>query len=919
MPQFPIDQEFDRTIPGIPGTEPVVEVELDPLASGMTENPDGSVDFVLEDPVETIPQLFDDNLAEFFEEALLSSLGGELFDDAERDREARKARDKKYEEGLKRTGLGDEAPGGASFEGASKTVHPVMAEACVDFAARAIKELFPPSGPVKTHIPFSPSEEKIARAERKRNFLNWQMTEQMQEYRAELEELLTQLPLGGSQYQKFWYMQKFRRPQSEFVPIDDIFLPYSATSFYTSPRVTHRQKITQTEFEQRVAEGLYRDISGTVGAMYPDQSASEKANDKIEGREEDAYNEDGLRAVLEMYVWQSFDDDQITLGESAPYIITIDEYTEKVLAVYRNWEEGDEKLEKLDWIVEWKFIPWRGAYAIGFPHLIGSLAGSATGALRALLDSAHINNMPSGVKLKASKVTGQNIDIQPTQIAEIEGPAGVDDIRKLVMGLPFNQPSPVLFQLLGWLTEAAKGVVRTADEQLANVGDRTPVGTTMALIEQGSTTYAAIHSRLHYSQRKALKILCRLNKNYLNEQEVIEDLGEQVIYRQDFMRNGDVIPVSDPSIFSESQRYAQQQGVLQMMQDQSVPWNKAEGYRRMLNLMRIDNPEALLQLPPKPVTRDPAEENMFVMTGKQPIAVFPEEDDLAHLAVHCQFMTNPMFGANPSFSQGILVPLMGHVKDHIAQYYVKLVHATAQVLSQGQQIQSPQQRDELVAQAERAASEAMQRDLGPVMQALGQVMQIIQQTAPKPPMDPATQVLLQTSMAEIKRKTDKDQADIQLKAKEILEIKPQLEHLTQQVEVQKNELDNRQKQATDLQKNSDDNHTKLILEKMRQEFKEQSERQDRMLEAVKIANEQRTASEGTSTADAGIAEALNNLAGNQAQLLQFFTELTKAQEKQPTIIPLNMSSGKSVKTVQIRKAADGSYQGMVVETPVNEE
>lgn len=915
MPQFPIDPEFDRAIPGIDGNTPAQEVELPELGSELIENDDGSVDFTInEQAVE--PQLFYDNLAEVFDESLLSTLGSELVNLTETDQKAREARDKKYEEGLKRTGLGDEAPGGANFAGASKTVHPVLAEACIDFAARAIKELFPPSGPVKTHIPFNQSDAKLEVAERKKNYLNWQLTEQMQEYRSEFEELLTQLPLGGSQYQKFWYDTRYNRPVSEFVPIDDIFLPYSATSFYTSPRITHRQKITRATYEERLDSGFYRDIGFVgVGSAYPDQSASETANDKIEGREEDAYNEDGLRAILEIYIWEEFDKDQITEGRSAPYIITVDEYTEKVLAIYRNWEEGDEKLEKLDWIVEWKFIPWRGAYAIGFPHLIGSLAGSATGALRALLDSAHINNMPSGVKLKASKITGQNVDIQPTQIAEIEGPAGVDDIRKLVMGLPFNQPSPVLLQLLGWLTDAAKGVVRTADEQLANIGDRTPVGTTMAMIEQGSTTYAAIHARLHYSQRKALKILCRLNKQYLDEQQSIEDLGEQVIYKQDFLRNSDIIPVSDPSIFSESQRYAQQQAVLQMMQDQTVPWNKQEGYRRMMKLMRIDNPDALLPSPPKPTSRDAADENMVVMTGKGPIAVFPDEDDLAHLKVHLGFMTSPIFGASPTFAQGILVPLMNHVKDHIAQYYVKLVHSTAQLISQGQQLQSPEQRDKLVEVASEAAAQYLNNDLGPITQALAQVMQTLQQTAPKPPMDPATQVLLQTSMAEIERKKMKDQADVTLKQKELLEIAPQLESLSRQVELQKNELDNKQKQATELQKNNDDNKTKMIIEQMREEFKQQAEAQKNELELLKIASQNRDSSNAEAENKA-IATAVDKLAESQAQMLQFFSELMKTQGQQPTSISVNMpeqKQGQKVKTVQIKKTSDGSYQGLVAE------
>jgi hypothetical protein len=436
----------------------------------------------------------------------------------------------------------------------------------------------------------------------------------------------------------------------------------------------------------------------------------------------------------------------------------------------------------------------------------------------------------------------------------------------------------------------------------------------MALIEQGSTTYAAIHARLHYSQRKALKIICRLNKQHLDERVVIEELGEQVVFRADFDHNSDVIPVSDPSIFSESQRYAQHQAVLQMMQDPSVPWHKPEAYRRMLKLLRIENVDALLPTPPKPISRDPAEENMYVMTGKQPISVFPDEDDIAHLKVHLGFMTSPLFGANPVYAQGILTPLMGHVKDHVAQYYIKLVHATAQAMSKGRPLQSAEQRDKLVGAASEQAAQHLNNDLGPIMQAMQQVMQTLQQTAPKPPMDPATQVLRETTMAEIERKKQVDQANIQLKQKEILEIKPQLEQLSQQVEIQKNELDNRQKQQTDLQKNNDDNETKKIIEQMREEFKTRESEQRNALEAVKVQMTAQPHDGGEK--DSAMSSAIENLANSQTQMLQFLSEMARSQGQQPTNISVNMPpepKGQKVKTVQIKKAPDGSYQGVVIE------
>jgi len=243
------------------------------------------------------------------------------------------------------------------------------------------------------------------------------------------------------------------------------------------------------------------------------------------------------------------------------YILMIDDHENAVVGLYRNWEEGDDTFTKLDWLVEFKFIPWRGAYAIGLPHLIGGLSAALTGALRALLDSAHINNAPTMLKLKGGKISGQSQSIDVTQVTEIEGAPGVDDVRKIAMPVPFNPPNQVLFALLGWLDSAAKGVVTTAEEKIADVNSQAPVGTTQALIEQGSAVFSSIHARLHDSQKRVLKILARLNRWYLDEQRKGEIVADLQIQKEDFKTNSDIIPVSDPHIFAETQRYAQIQAL----------------------------------------------------------------------------------------------------------------------------------------------------------------------------------------------------------------------------------------------------------------------------------------------------------------------------------------------------------------------
>lgn len=807
---------------------------------GLSENDDGSVD-ILDLEETSTNEDFMANLAEELSEHELDEISNELVEAVERDKEARAKRDEQYEEGLRRTGLGNDAPGGADFEGASEVVHPAMAEACVDFAARAIKELFPPQGPVKTALVGSANEAQLDRAERKRTFMNWQLTTQMPEYRSELEQLLTQLPLGGSQFQKFWHDDRFNRPVSEFVPIDDILLPYSAKSFYTAQRVTHVQHVTQQEFESRVKSGLYRDVANLVVApgIAPEKTRSAEANDKIEGKEEDAYNEDGLRDIYEIYCWTSIDDLNVEEGTVAPYIITIDAHSEKVLSIYRNWDELDEKHEKLDWMVEWKFIPWRGAYAIGFPQLIGSLTAGATGALRALLDAAHINNSASLVKLKGGRLSGSNTTVEQTGVSEIEGPAGIDDIRKLMMPLPFNPPSQILFQLLGWLTDAAKNVVSTTEDAISKAGDRTPVGTTQAMIEQGSSIYSAIHARLHESQKRALQILCRINGTWLSEEEEVEDLGKLIIRREDFVGSLDVIPVSDPAIFSEAQRYAQMQAIQQMQsqdaQDPSIPWNKVAIRRRALKQMRIDNVDELLPEAPKPVTSDPMTENLAAMRGQQAKAV-PQQDHLAHISGHMFYIMNPMILDNPLVPAQALMGVMSHIQEHLFLYQQKTVGQQTQLLLSQNPGMSP---DAAVASAINTTNAQLMQQFQQQISVLAELQQKIQAKMPPPPMPPEIQASIKIAEMENNRKTQLDQATFGLKQQEAaaqraleqaqlqleqmqqafdqalerqrLALVEQNDKLTAQVDLMNNRADNQQKQMTDLLKNRDDNETKMQI------------------------------------------------------------------------------------------------------------
>lgn len=768
MAEMPIPQDFDRNIDGITmNADGGAEVELDETPPDVEEMDDGSAVVTMDDykgPDEA-PDFYE-NMAETYDLREISTLASRYLDLIDKDKDARSERDKQYEEGIKRTGMGNDAPGGATFMGASKVVHPAMTEACIDFAARAIKELFPPDGPARTNILGDVTEEKTEVAERKRDYLNWQLTEQIEEFRDEQEQMLTQLPLGGSQFLKLYWDDKKKRPCAEFLPIDNVFLPFSAVSFYTAQRVTEVQDISTWEFTNRVDRGLYRDIDLIRSALEPDVSATEKANQKVEGKKYQD-NDDGLRRVFHIYTWLELEDDTHSKGESAPYILMIDKNDMEVIGLYRNWEEGDDTLTKLDWIIEFKFIPWRGAYAIGLAQLIGGLSAALTGSLRALLDSAHINNAATMLKLKGAKISGQSTQVEVTQVAEIEAGPGINDIRQVAMPMPFNAPSPVLFQLLGWLSSAAKGVITTSEEKIADVNANAPVGTTQALIEQGAAVFSAIHARLHASQARVLKVLQRINRWYLDEQKKGDIVADLSIQRSDFERNGDVIPVSDPHIFSETQRMAQTQAVLSLADKHPQLFDQRAVLSRALRQLKIPNIEELMPQYRKPVELNAADENAAMVMG-HPAVAYPRQDHIAHIKTHISFAQDPIFGANPIMAPAFIPAAIEHLKQHLMLWYTQSVRQYA--LKPAGLDKEKYEDSKLAADIDRVVAVATQHValdskevLAPYMQVIQQMVQEAQKYKPKPPMDAESQAILQASMAETQRRAAKDQADIQLK------------------------------------------------------------------------------------------------------------------------------------------------------------
>ena len=743
-----------------------VDVDLPDDTADILEMPDGSAVVSMETVGPEESRDFYANMAETMETYELDRIAMRYIDLLEKDKNAREDRDKQYEEGIRRTGLGKDAPGGANFMGASRAVHPIMAEGCVDFASRAIKEMFPPDGPVRTKIIGEVDDLKQQRAERKRDFLNWQITEQIEEFRDEQEQMLTQLPLGGSQYIKVWYDEQQKRPMIEFLPIDRVILPFAASNFYTAQRAAEVHEITEWEYKRRVSTGMYIDGFSFTSSIEPEQTKSQKANDKIEGK---AFqdNEDGLRKVFHIYTYLEFEDDKHSGAEMAPYIMMVDEQSSKVIGLYRNWEDGDNTMTKLDWIVEFKFIPWRGAFAIGLPHLIGGLSAALTGALRALLDSAHINNAATMLKLKGAKLSGQTQQVEVTQVAEIEGAPGVDDIRKIAMPMPFNPPSPVLFQLLGWLSTAAKGVVTTSEEKIADITSNAPVGTTQALIEQGAAVYSAIHARLHKSQERLIKILCRLNRWHFDEMrkgDIVEDMN---IQRDDFNRNTDVIPVSDPHIFSETQRMAQMQSVLLRSDKNPDLYDAKAVEERFLKQLKIPNVSELLRNVPAPEQRTLADENAAMSIG-QPAYAYLQQDHIAHIQGHLMFGLDPSFGSNPFIAPQFTHNAIEHIKQHMTLWYLNRMNGYVANLRGGKPVSNYDNPkltaiiDQLYASVGQHVALDSKEVFSQILPQIQQLQQIAQQYAPAAVLPPDAQVVKDTSMAETKRKEAKDQQDMQL-------------------------------------------------------------------------------------------------------------------------------------------------------------
>jgi len=623
------------------------------------------------DFVEEISTEFDSNLAEIIDEDELDKKASYLIKYFDADRSARSEWEERYKNGLKTLdpdgGLQEDEEERAT-RGLSTVVHPLIAEAATQFNARAIAELYPAGGPVKTTIVGEPDEATEEQARRVKDFMNYQITQEMPEYFPDLDQMLFQLPLVGQTFKKVWWDANLERQCSKFVKAEDFVVAPESTDLFTSPRYTQLIRIPKNDYNRYVEAGWYLPTKFSGDGIDPSGSTTED----IEGVNPYGDDEqDAVMTLLEMHVYEAFegldgieDEDQENLV-MLPYVITIDYDSEKIVSVRRNWREDDEKKKRRDWFVSYKFLPGVGFYGFGLYHMIGGLGKAATGSLRALLDSAAFANMQGGFKLKG-RVSGGEIDVNPGEFVDLD--ATVDDVNKAIMPLPFKEPSSTLFQLMGFIVESGQRFASTADMNVGDVNPNAPVGSTVALIEQGSKAFSAIHKRLHYSQGQEFKLLAQVNADNLPESFQFAVSGTtQTIYAADFSERIDIIPVSDPNIFSTAQRIAQAQAILEMARSAPQLHDLYEAYKRMYEAIRIPNIDEILKEPDEAPRTDPIDENMSVMYGK-PIKAFPEQDHEAHIAVHLQFMQDPSLAGNPA-AKAMQPVLIAHVAEHIALLY----------------------------------------------------------------------------------------------------------------------------------------------------------------------------------------------------------------------------------------------------------
>ena len=665
--------EIDKALPNevrkeinIPSVEDVqVEIEKESEQKGpveVQENEDGSVDVNFDPRLGSLDQTNEHfaNLAELLPDDILDPLGSKMYENYTDYKSSRKDWERTYTQGLELLGFNyDDRT--EPFKGASGATHPVLAEAVTQFQALAYKELLPAEGPVRTQIIGMPTPDKEAQSQRVKQFMNYQIMNEMKEYEAEFDQMLFYLPLAGSSFKKVYYDEIMQRAVSKFVPADDIVVPYTATSLDDCESVIHRVRMTENELRKQQVGGFYRDIE--INPAYMDETSSEKAERELDGtsrgRDQRMYTLLECHVNLDLEGFEDVGDNNEPTGIKLPYIITVEEGTRKVLSIRRNYEIGDAQKNKINYFVHFKFLPGLGFYGFGLTHMIGGLSRTATAALRQLLDAGTLSNLPAGFKMRGIKMRDEAQSIQPGEFRDVDAPGG--NLKDAFMTLPFKEPSQTLLQLMGVVVSAGQRFASIADLQVGDGNQQAAVGTTVAMLERGSRVMSSIHKRMYAAMKKEFTILARVFKLYLPPIYPYDVIGGQNQIKQtDFDDRVDILPVADPNIFSQTQRISLAQTEMQLAASNPQIHNQYEVYRNMYEALGVKDIDLILKRPERPMPKDPALEHIDALAGK-PFQAFPGQDHQAHITAHLNFMETNMVKNAPMVGAAIQKNILEHI------------------------------------------------------------------------------------------------------------------------------------------------------------------------------------------------------------------------------------------------------------------
>jgi hypothetical protein len=779
---------------GVLDIEQVVEdtVETPAGETEVIENEDGSADIDF-DPSQLMQGAAADhnaNLANFLEETILGRMGSELYQNYQDYKNSRKDWETAYKQGLDLLGFKYEQRT-EPFQGASGATHPVLAEAVTQFQALAYKELLPADGPVRTQILGNPTPEKEQQSKRVKDFMNYQIMDQMKEYEPEFDTMLFHLPLAGSSFKKVYYDEIQGRAVSKFVPADELVVPYSANSLDEAEAIVHVLKISENELRKQQVAGFYRDIELQPGD--DKETEIEKKERELEGISKTNYED--IFTILEYHVnldIEGFEDmgvDGLPTGIKLPYIVTLEEGSREILSIKRNWEANDLKKNKVQYFVHFRFLPGLGFYGFGLIHMIGGLSRTATSALRQLLDAGTLSNLPAGFKQRGIRIRDDAQAIQPGEFRDVDAPGG--NIKDSFMMLPFKEPSQTLLGLMGIVVQGAQRFASIADLQVGDGNQQAAVGTTVALLERGSRTMSAIHKRIYAALKQEFKLLARVFKLYLPQEYPYDVVGaERVIKQSDFDDRVDILPVADPNIFSQTQRISLAQTEMQLAASNPAIHNQYEVYRNMYEALGVKDIDKILIRPQPPQPKDPALEHIDSLAGK-PFQAFPGQDHRAHMTAHLNFMATNMARNAPV----VMASLEKNCFEHISlmsqeQVEVEMKNEMQQLQMIAQQMQqvgqqNPQMAQQMQIQARMISEKIESRKAVLIAEMMEEFMNEEKKITSQFDNDPLTalksrELDLQAQENERKKKADQDQLNID-------RMKAMMNQSTDQQKLQQNE------------------------------------------------------------------------------------------------------------------------------------